>query len=101
MSDPNDVALEAATGAYNRAYSERKELPERIAAACAAWDAAQWRPIAEAPMDGSAVLIWASPRDGLDGFQVVARYHEDVGWCVDELREATHFRPLPAPPEDV
>ena len=34
-------------------------------------------------------------------FQCVTSYHPDGGWCVCEVREATHFRPLPAGPEGV
>jgi hypothetical protein len=58
----------------------------------------EWQPIETAPMDGRTVLVWASPYDDLPGFQTTARYHPDAGWCVDELRKATHWMPLPEPP---
>jgi hypothetical protein len=58
-----------------------------------------WRPIETAPKDGTVVLVFAAARDGLSAFQCTAAYHEDAGWCVDELREATHWMPLPPPPE--
>lgn len=57
----------------------------------------RWQPIETAPSDQS-VLVYAAPRDGLNGFICVARHHSDAGWCVDELRDGTHWRPLPAPP---
>ena len=58
-----------------------------------------WKPIETAPTDGTEVLVYASPWDGLEGFQCVVSYHKDAGWCVCELREATHWMPLPAPPK--
>jgi hypothetical protein len=63
-------------------------------------DAPRWRPIAEAPRDGTRVLVWAAPYDDLEGFHTIAAYHADAGWCVCELRYVTHWMPLPAPPED-
>lgn len=56
-----------------------------------------WRLIDTAPLD-AWVLVYAASRDGLDGFICTARYHSDGGWCVDELREVTHWMPLPEPP---
>lgn len=60
----------------------------------------EWRPISEAPKDGTVVLVWAAPFQDLPGFQSTASYHPDAGWCVDELREVTHFLPLPTPPKE-
>jgi len=57
-----------------------------------------WQPIKTAPTDGSLILVYASPRDDLPGFITVCAYHEDAGFCVDELRYTTHWRPLPEPP---
>jgi hypothetical protein len=53
-----------------------------------------------APRDGTWVLVYASPREGLPGFVCPAAYHQDAGWCVDELRHATHWMPLPPPPPE-
>lgn len=60
--------------------------------------ARKWKPIETAPPDGTPVLVYASPAHGLEGFMCVAAYHPSAGWCVDELREATHWMPLPLPP---
>jgi hypothetical protein len=57
-----------------------------------------WRPIETAPTDGTVVLVFAEERQGLPAFQCTAAYHEDAGWCVDELREVTHWMPLHPPP---
>ena len=70
-----------------------KRLLDRVAKA-----EAGWQPIETAPRD-PWVLVYAAPAHGLDGFICTARYHSDGGWCVDELRHATHWRPLPAAPE--
>lgn len=58
----------------------------------------EWQPIGTAPTDGARVIVYAAPYQGLPGFVCVADYHPDGGWCVDELREVTHWMPLPAPP---
>ena len=57
-----------------------------------------WMPIATAPRDGTAVLVYVAEREGLSAFQCVCAWHEDAGWCADELRPVTHWRPLPGPP---
>lgn len=58
-----------------------------------------WRGIESAPRDGTRVLVWAGRCCDLPGFWTIAAYHKDAGWCVCELREATHWQPLPPPPE--
>lgn len=62
-------------------------------------DAAAWEPIETAPTDGTLVIVYAAPRDGLRGFVTCVAYHEDAGWCVDDIRYATHWRQLPTPPK--
>ena len=63
-----------------------------------------WQPIETAPTgdagtrDRPYVLVYASPAHGLDGFMCVARWDYEGGWCVDELRTATHWMPLPEAP---
>jgi len=57
----------------------------------------EWQPIQSAPKD-RWVLVYAAPRNELDGFICIWRHHLDAGWCVDELRHCTHWRPLPPPP---
>lgn len=55
-----------------------------------------WEPMATAPTDGTEVYVYAAEREGLPYFITVAAYHPDAGWCVDELREATHWMPKPS-----
>lgn len=66
----------------------------------AAYEAALWRPIEEAPTDGTWVILQTNSVQDLPAFTTCAYYDPDAGWCVDELREAIAFRPLPAPPQD-
>lgn len=64
----------------------------------------EWRDIASAPRDGTAILVFApgedprwSPR--LSDLVSVCAWHPDAGFCVCELREPTHWMPLPAAPK--
>ncbi len=54
----------------------------------------EWQPIATAPTDGTPVKVYAAAYEDLPGFQTVAAYHPDGGWCVCELRTVTHWQPL-------
>lgn len=58
----------------------------------------EWRDIETAPQDGTLVLIYAPGRDGLPALICPCAWHEDAGFCVDELRSPTHWMPLPEPP---
>ena len=54
-----------------------------------------WRPIETAePVVNEPVWVYVAARDGLPAFQTHCAYHPDAGWCVDELREVTHWAPL-------
>jgi hypothetical protein len=57
----------------------------------------EWQPIETAPKDCD-VLVYAAESDGLPGFITISRWHSDAGFCVCEIREATHWQPLPPPP---
>lgn len=70
--------------------------------------AQQWRPIEEAPRDGTEVLVWAGlnpPEKWHESLHDIrpyigpASYHPDAGWCVCTVREVTHWMPRPADPE--
>ncbi len=67
----------------------------------------EWQPIETAPRDGTRVLVfaqldppekWVAEIHDLPTITCVAAYHPDAGWCVDEVREVTHWMPLPPPP---
>jgi len=62
--------------------------------------AQQWRPIEEAPRDGTFILLGWS---GHDDWTCAACWSEG-GWSADNflepwLTQPTHFRPLPPAPE--
>lgn len=77
-----------------------------------AWASQGWRPIETAPKNGSAVLIWGSVNGSCGGISVAMSEggHRwvvlggDV-WAEDRyggsltVSHATHWMPLPAPPE--
>jgi hypothetical protein len=63
----------------------------------------EWMPIESAPK-GPEVLVYATERGRTDGITPLPAYigqcawHPDAGWCVCEVREVTHWMPLPPPP---
>lgn len=75
--------------------SFKREIKEIIDA----YEAEMWKPIEEAPKDGTRVLVYASGVPGLPAIYCSAQYHSDAGWTVCDLRDVTHFRFLHQPPE--
>jgi hypothetical protein len=60
-------------------------------------EATRWRPIAEAPKDGTPVELWAEGRRFANCYwMAVTRRWIDAGGRVSK---PTHWRPLPDPPE--
>lgn len=64
----------------------------------------EWQPIETAPTDGTPILVYAQDTtvacdDPLTPFITVCAYHENGGFCVCEIREATHWMHLPEPPQ--
>ena len=47
-----------------------------------------------APLDGATVRVWCPPSHGLPELEADCAYHSDAGFCVDELREPTHWKPI-------
>jgi hypothetical protein len=58
----------------------------------------EWQPIETAPRDGTIFLVWAPGAHGLSPMFSLCAWHEDAGFCIDELRHASHWMPLPDPP---
>lgn len=96
-----DKALEAAANAH------AKELriggvtgKQALATAIRAHDAALWRPIEEAPKDGTPVLIWC-PKEhagaGAMHVSVYMKFTDRPGWYshISAIHDPTYFRPLP------
>lgn len=70
------------------------------------WTGPPWRPVTTAPTDGTEILVYAPPYDGPPGCPALppiicnCAHHPEGGWCIDELRQVTHWMPSPpAPPE--
>lgn len=56
-----------------------------------------WQPIKSAPTD-RLILVYCPSYQGLNAIVCCCQWHEDAGFCVDELRSPSHWMPLPAPP---
>jgi len=54
-----------------------------------------WQPIETAPQD-RPIVVYAPARDGLQEMASICQWHPDAGFCIDELREPTHWTPIPA-----
>jgi len=78
------------------ANSEAEIIAE---AALALRQLTEWKPIESAPRDGTPIWVWAPPAHGLSAMHSLCAYHPDAGFCIDELRDPTHWRPLPIPPQ--
>ena len=81
-----------------------------------AWEASKWRPISEAPKDGTEVLVWFGPGLGAKSVMWTDSNFNSAGqyahWHVDDNKhgpyplrgyateDATRFQPLPEPPKE-
>jgi hypothetical protein len=59
-----------------------------------------WQPIATAPKD-RLILLWAPGIYDLSAMYSLCMWHEDAGFCIDELRVPTHWMPLPQAPGEI
>ena len=58
-----------------------------------------WHTIDTAPTDGTWILVYAPESHNLPPMISFCAYHESAGFCIDELREPTHWMPLPPTPD--
>ncbi len=90
MQEWLDADFETVSEWLKESYAELDTLRKRVAELEAE---KEWRPISEAPRDGSGVLTWSE----YNGFNV-------DNFCGNEHRfdwnwgEPTHYQPLPTPP---
>ncbi len=115
-----DVEIEAVALAMEGHIFASRELPlgavmhakylDQARVAIAALDAARgngWMPIATAPRDRTTIDLWFSG-DPWNCRFADAQWRSDWGWGMihrgliytDDPKVITHWRPLPAPPED-
>lgn len=126
MTGPIELAIEAADPAIWEALKaycatepripvSAKQAADRYArmqAAIAAYEQAKWRPIADAPKDGTSILIssenWRTVWRGYYRAAGIAMDSEierfGEGWTrenyCDSNLQPTHFQPLPEPPKE-
>ena len=94
---PTDEQVDAAASAYDDALMGAGDSHRlSIRAALEAAEQAAWQPIEDAP-DDRLIAVWCPAREGLDELMSFCRHHPDAGFCVDELREPTHFRIVEPP----
>lgn len=76
------------------------DLVEDIAEAIAA-SPSPWREMESAPKD-DFIWVWCPPVHGLTEIVSLCRWHDDAGFCVDELRHPELWQPLhtPSPPSE-
>lgn len=70
------------------------DLSHRISAIMYSLDECK-SPIETAPRD-EIILVWAPGRDGLPPIFSMCKWHDDAGFCIDELREPKYWWPWPA-----
>lgn len=58
----------------------------------------EWIPIETAPKD-RLIIVYAPERDGLNEMVCLCNWHPDAGFCIDELREPTHWTEFNIPIE--
>lgn len=108
----NDKAIEAALDAYDAPRYATCE--KRMRAAIAAYEQALWRPIEEAPKDGTVIDVWLGDASESDvNFYCTEGTRRSPGWSwyrgkfrpcagldvqVPVFVTPTHYRPLPPPP---
>ncbi len=78
----------------------RQDIPALIAEVERLRAENAWWPIETAPKDGRLILAYVAECQDLEPFMCIMAWHDDAGWCADELREVTHWRPLPAEPSE-
>ena len=90
-----------ASKAQIEAAKKALEAGQGIGAAIDAAEAEAWQPIDTAPKSGTSILVY----DG-NGIFICSWYddkwdvdHDVGGWEYQEGINATHWRPLPAPPK--
>lgn len=62
--------------------------------------AEEWHVGMESAPRDETIWVWCPEREGLSSMISLCQWHDDAGFCVDELRTPTHWRLLqkPSPP---
>lgn len=58
-----------------------------------------WMPINKDTPKDRLILVFAPGVDGLEDLYSVCKWHEDAGFCIDEIRQPTLWFDIPRVPE--
>lgn len=58
-----------------------------------------WIPIDENTPKDVEIVVYAPSYQDLDHMVSICKFHESAGFCINELRQPTHWMPLPEPPK--
>jgi hypothetical protein len=100
--DTNSPAFKAAEAAFHDVFCSYDSTEPALAAAIEAYEAAQWRDIETAPHKTDVLMTWAHKMTGARCYEAGwASGGERVGYTSSAWLHgsATHWRPLPTPPE--
>ena len=59
-----------------------------------------WKPIDENTPKDRLILVYAPCCDGLGDLITTCLWHDDAGFCIDMIREPTHWQELPPLPKE-
>lgn len=100
MTDINEAALDAAWEVLSR-HMTKVNVKDALAAAIQAYEDALWQPIETAPKYGTPFDVWLDTGDrcpdcARDKAGNIYVFLDD--WETSIIKNATHWRPLPEPP---
>lgn len=90
MAETDEQFVETMMGALEAQGFYGHDI-ERLRALASRGAAMQWRPLEEAPKDGTKVLLW-------NGFQHVGWWDDHRWMWAAEIKDCTHWMLLPSPP---
>ena len=94
-----DAQARAGLDEFKQRWPQVSPSLDLIRAVLEAAERAAWSTDMEAAPRSEAILVRTNACHGLGPITSVCRWHEDAGFCVDELREPVAWRFPPLPPE--
>lgn len=95
--DVVEMAMKAYVVAWHAApkgKQSQRGVEAVLSAIAAPLRAQALQPIETAPRD-RPIIVYAPARDGLPEMASMCQWHPDAGFCIDEMREPTHWMEKP------